>query len=90
MKNRINIGIVLFLVFLVLKLTGNINISWFWVTSPIWIPFILTISIILCLIITISIMISVGLVDPNELRDKIKDIRKNKKDGINDNSGNNP
>ncbi len=28
----------LFLIFLVLKLTGYINWSWFWVTSPLWIP----------------------------------------------------
>jgi len=29
---------ILFVVFLVLKLTGNINWSWWWVTSPLWIP----------------------------------------------------
>jgi len=28
----------LFLVFLVLKLTGNIDWSWLWVTFPLWIP----------------------------------------------------
>ena len=28
----------LFLVFLVLKLTNVIDWSWWWVTSPIWIP----------------------------------------------------
>ena len=38
-----NIGIcgILFIVFLVLKLTGTgqvANWSWWWVTSPIWIP----------------------------------------------------
>jgi hypothetical protein len=29
---------ILFIVFLVLKLTGNIDWSWWWVTSPLWIP----------------------------------------------------
>lgn len=28
----------LFIAFLVLKLTGVISWSWFWVTAPIWIP----------------------------------------------------
>lgn len=28
----------LFIVFLVLKLTDNITWSWWWVTSPIWLP----------------------------------------------------
>ena len=37
----IGIGTVLFLIFLVLKLAGIgavANWSWWWVTSPIWIP----------------------------------------------------
>lgn len=28
----------LFLVFLILKLTDNIDWSWWWVTAPLWIP----------------------------------------------------
>jgi len=28
----------LFLVFLILKLTGVIDWSWWWVTSPLWLP----------------------------------------------------
>ena len=32
------IGMVLFLIFMVLKLTGTIDWSWWWVTSPLWIP----------------------------------------------------
>ncbi|WKW87280.1 hypothetical protein SEA_CHARGERPOWER_65 [Mycobacterium phage Chargerpower] len=32
------IGPVLFIVFLVLKLTDNIDWSWWWVAAPIWIP----------------------------------------------------
>jgi len=29
---------ILFVVFLVLKLTGHIAWSWWWVTAPLWIP----------------------------------------------------
>ena len=34
----LGLGGVLFVVFLVLKLTGHISWSWWWVTSPLWIP----------------------------------------------------
>ena len=36
----INIGLggILFVVFLVLKLVGVIDWSWWWVTAPLWIP----------------------------------------------------
>lgn len=36
----INSGIltILFAVFVTLKLTGNIDWSWWWVTSPLWLP----------------------------------------------------
>ena len=37
-SNGIGFGTVLFLLFLVLKLTGNIDWSWWWVTSQLWIP----------------------------------------------------
>lgn len=37
----------LFLVFLVLKLTHVISWSWWWITAPLWIPVVLAIVIIL-------------------------------------------
>ena len=37
-KGGISLGTILFVVFLVLKLTDKIDWSWWWVTSPIWIP----------------------------------------------------
>lgn len=37
---------VLFIVFLVLKLTGTIDWSWWWVTSPLWIPLVLAVTIL--------------------------------------------
>ena len=43
MKTVVNNGVsfngLLFITFLVLKLTGVINWSWIWVTAPLWIPF---------------------------------------------------
>jgi energy-coupling factor transporter transmembrane protein EcfT len=37
----LGLGTVLFVVFLVLKLTGNIDWPWIWVFAPLWIGFIL-------------------------------------------------
>jgi len=54
-SNGIGFGTVLFLVFLVLKLTGNIDWSWWWVTSPLWIPITLGV-IVLCVIGLIAVM----------------------------------
>lgn len=41
-KTSIEIGMpwILFLIFLVLKLTGHINWSWTWIFAPLWIPFV--------------------------------------------------
>ena len=41
---------VLFLIFLVLKLTGNIDWSWVWVTSPIWIPMAVSILAVMIML----------------------------------------
>jgi len=40
-SNGIGLGTILAIVFTVLKLTGNINWSWWWVLSPLWIPLLL-------------------------------------------------
>jgi hypothetical protein len=39
-SNGIGFTTILFLIFMTLKLAGFINWSWWWVTAPIWIPFI--------------------------------------------------
>jgi hypothetical protein len=44
-SNGIGIGTILFLIFMTLKLTGSIDWSWWWVTSPLWIPLILAVVI---------------------------------------------
>jgi len=38
---------ILLVVFIVLKLTGNINWSWVWVLSPLWIPVLIYIGFVL-------------------------------------------
>lgn len=42
----ISFGGALFLVFLVLKLTNHIDWSWWWVFSPIWIPFAVIVGLL--------------------------------------------
>lgn len=46
--NNLTISLLLIL-FIGLKLTNNIDWSWWWVLSPIWIPF--TLSVLLLIII---------------------------------------
>ena len=36
----------LFFVFLILKLTGAVEWSWWWVTSPLWMPLALVVVVI--------------------------------------------
>jgi len=45
-SSGISLSTVLFLIFLILKLTDNIDWSWWWVTSPLWIPLALVLSIV--------------------------------------------
>lgn len=56
-KNSSNSGYslttLLFVVFLVLKLTHNVDWSWWWVTSPLWIGYAI-IFIIFIIVATIS------------------------------------
>jgi hypothetical protein len=37
-ESGISLGTILFIVFLILKLTETIDWSWWWVTAPLWIP----------------------------------------------------
>lgn len=48
MKNKYMIlTVTLFVVFLVLKLTGVIAWSWWWVAAPIWIPFLIAVILVI-------------------------------------------
>jgi hypothetical protein len=51
-NNGLGFGTVLFLIFLTLKLTNYITWSWWWITSPIWIP--VAFVMVMAGIITIS------------------------------------
>ena len=53
---NISIPTTVFIVFLILKLTNNIDWSWWWVTSPLWIPVLLGVSLAV-LIIFVAIII---------------------------------
>ena len=52
------LSFILFIVFLVLKLTDVINWSWWWVTAPLWISFGL--SLVVLLIYTIVLFFIYG------------------------------
>ena len=55
-SNGIGLGTVLFLIFLVLKLTKHIDWSWWWVTAPLWMPIalVLGIGIIVALVVILK------------------------------------
>ena len=57
----------LFLVFLVLKLTNVINWSWWWITAPLWVPIALLFSIVLVFYILIGISYIIDTIKDNRL-----------------------
>ena len=48
------------IIFIVLKLTGNISCSWWWVLSPIWIPAALFFAVFLLVFIVITFLLLFG------------------------------
>jgi hypothetical protein len=74
----LSLSAVLFIVFLVLKLTGNINWSWWWVTSPLWIPFALVMSIfcIATVIVIVALIFGLSIDDIKEKAEYFKKIKK--------------
>ncbi len=66
---------VLFVVFLVLKLTGNIDWSWWWVTSPLWIPIALLGSIFIVAVFIIILLLIFGF-NIDDLKNKFERFRK--------------
>jgi hypothetical protein len=66
---------VLFVVFLVLKLTGNIDWSWCWVTSPLWIPLALVGCIFLSAVFIIILLLIFGF-NIDDLKNKFERYRK--------------
>lgn len=45
----------MFIVFLILKLTGNITWSWWWVTAPLWGGFVGTVAVLILIGLPITI-----------------------------------
>jgi hypothetical protein len=45
-SNGLGLGTILFLIFMVLKLTNYINWSWWWVTAPLWIPLLIILGVL--------------------------------------------
>jgi len=45
-SNGIGIGMILFLIFMTLKLTGDIDWSWWWITAPLWMPILAVMALI--------------------------------------------
>lgn len=69
----LSLSAVLFIVFLVLKLTGNIDWSWWWVTSPLWIPFALGLALVgVVLLVIITALIFGASVEDIKSKIKIK------------------
>lgn len=56
-SNGISLSMIVFIIFLVLKLTDNIDWSWAWVTSPLWLP-ILSVIVALIFVFTLSIIVA--------------------------------
>lgn len=50
-SNNIGFGTLLAILFIVLKLTGYIDWSWWWVLAPIWIPLAIVILIVVIALI---------------------------------------
>lgn len=62
-SNGAGLGTILFLIFLVLKLTGVGMVatwSWWWVLSPLWIPIVVVLGILICALAFISLAALIG------------------------------
>ena len=59
-SSGITFPMLLFLVFLVLKLTNVITWSWWWITAPLWVPSAIVISIFLIIAIIFLLIFFFG------------------------------
>jgi hypothetical protein len=62
-SGNLSLSLIIFVVFLTLKLSGVIDWSWWWITSPLWLPFALVLVVIG--IISIFALIAVLINDRN-------------------------
>jgi|AntRauTorcE11898_2_1112593.scaffolds.fasta_scaffold05408_7 hypothetical protein len=54
-RGALSLSSVIFVVLLILKLTGTATITWLWVFSPYWIPFVAALAIVICIFIVATI-----------------------------------
>ncbi len=73
-KKTSGIGVlgILQIVFLLLKLTNNIDWNWLWVLSPILFPILLFLVSVVTLTVVIFIGVGLGIWDLDRINDKIK------------------
>lgn len=50
----------LFLVFLVLKLTKVIDWSWWWITAPLWVPVSISVLFFVLVLLTVTVGLKKG------------------------------
>ena len=72
-NSGLNLPGALFIIFLILKLTGNIDWSWWWVTSPLWIPVVLFIGLVFVLIGVLLAALALGM-SMEDIKSKSKKI----------------
>lgn len=74
-NSGLSLTAVLFIVFLVLKLTGNIDWSWWWVTSPLWMPFVILLGLFFIVVLLIVIALIFGM-SVDDIKQKIDVFKK--------------
>ena len=63
------------LILVILKLTGVIDWSWVWVTSPIWIPIALVLFILFVALGVVLILFAMG-VDRDKIKEGLNKLKK--------------
>ena len=63
------------LILVILKLTGGIDWSWVWVTSPIWIPIALIFFILFVALGVVVILFAMG-VDRDKIKEGLNKLKK--------------
>jgi hypothetical protein len=63
------------LILVILKLTGVIDWSWVWITSPIWIPIALILFILFVALGVVVILFAMG-VDRDKIKDGLNKLKK--------------
>ena len=65
-KRGSSLSITIFIVFLILKLTGAITWSWWWVTCPLWIGLAVWIGSIFIMLCVTAILLGIAYIIKNK------------------------